>query len=123
MRGRIVLLLSPNNPLANQLYPASFLKICCDCANHGKVSCEIRKVNVEVNPPDGHWFEIINPLSVPIAVNPERAFVYVDNVLVRGVSPEDLRKSKITVHLIDSLGTRYPNTITTISPELLMETI
>jgi hypothetical protein len=120
MQGEIVIMISPHNPYQDQTRIGSLMQYSCDCSNHGKVPCEISKVRVHITPPNGAWFEDLRDL-VPQVVGPGRAFRFRESCVVPGVSPRDLRQSQITVILVDSLGVRYQNTVTKISPALLME--
>lgn len=120
MQGEIVIMISPHNPYQDQTRIGSLMEYSCDCCNHGKVPCEISKVRVHITPPNGAWFEDLRDL-VPQVVGPGRVFRSRESYVVSGVSPRDLRQSQISVILVDSLGARYQNTVTKISPALLIE--
>ena len=119
MRGPIWIQLSAVNPNADQTKPASALGYTFDCSNHGKVPCELNKVIVKLVPPDGRGFNLIQDLHIPQVIEPGRAFKYQATCAVQGVSVEDLRKTKITVYAVDSLGTEYQHTETKVTNMVL----
>jgi hypothetical protein len=120
IRGDILIEISAVNPFKDSQMPGSRMRYYCDCSNHGKAPCEIAKSYIEIFPSRGPHFGI--PEDIPAqVVEFGRTFRYQNDVYVRGTAPADLRKSRITVYLIDGLGNRYPNTVTRISPRILEE--
>jgi hypothetical protein len=122
IRGDIWVQLSKVNPFADQTNPGSALGYTCDCSNHGRVTCQINKVRINVKPPKGLAFNLMQDLAIPEEVEHGRAFKYQSDCAVHGISPEGLRVCTIDIRLIDSLGREYPNTVTRMSP-LVMKVI
>jgi hypothetical protein len=115
IRGPVSIQLSMQSPFADQTKPGSALGYTFDCSNHGKVSCEINKIIIKLAPPNHPSFNILQALPEPQVIEPGRAFKYQATCPVKGFSSEDLRKSKITVCAVDSIGREYQNTETKIT--------
>ena len=122
IRGPIWVQLSAVNPNADQTKPASALGYTCDCSNHGRVPCELGKIVIKIVPPGGFGFNLLQDILLPQVIEPGRAFKYASTCGIQGVSPDDLRKSKITVCLDDSLGKEYQSTETKVTNMVLSVT-
>lgn len=105
------------NPLADQTKDGSGLRFKCQCANYGQKPCEISRVSLVVSGID--FTEPLRieqplPLSCVTMVGPGEQFLCSGVFTVHGVKLSQLSRSDITIRLIDSLGTEYPNTETKI---------
>jgi len=98
----------PGNPNADQSKPASNLRLDCQCANHGRKSCEISFIRLVIaNPAKPDFKPDTCPLQSPETVNPGKSFRYAGTFYISGLTPDELAASTITVVLVDSLGTEY----------------
>jgi hypothetical protein len=119
MQGTIWVKILEHNPFQDQTHPGSGLQYLCECANFGRQPCEISKISLLVS---GEAFK--DPLRQVMLLPPAysgliehgKRFMYEGSFNIRGIEQGTLRTSTITIHLIDSLGVEYQNTVTQVAP-------
>lgn len=116
MRGTLWIRRPDSNPYADQMRAGSSLRFVCDCSNHGRKPCQVTRFRVRIEPRPDKGFDgydnlvLVPPHKVVNTAYGEQ-FFFETSILVSGIMPADLAESKISVTLIDALGTEYPNMI------------
>jgi len=104
------------NPFQDQNKEASALRLKCRCVNHGHRSCQISRFRLVLSGTDfkdGFRIDRPLPLSCVQTVGYGEQFVCdAGAYTIHDVGPIQLKRSEITIHLMDSLGTEYLNTDT-----------
>jgi hypothetical protein len=98
---------------------ASTLRFICDCANHGRKSCQINRARLVFHPPNNassFEFEHRFPPADVRTVAPGEQFSLSQEIVVRPISPMELQQCGVDVYLIDSVDVEYRNTVTNTLP-------
>jgi hypothetical protein len=105
--GQVYVDIGTENPNRDQSRVGSFLKYEMETVNNGSRECEITKLFVWLTAPNMPKMAI--PFEIqPTTVAPKKSFRRSEVVIVQMTSPEDLRKSDISIDLIDAVGNHYP---------------
>ena len=113
IRGTIWAKSDEQNPYSDQSRRGSILHYVCDCANHGRKSCQINQARLVFHPPnDRTSFESIDRFPFASTVAPGDQFRYQGQFLVDGVTSIELQQCRVEVYLMDSLRVEYRNTVT-----------
>jgi len=117
LRGVVRASILQYNPLADQSQPGSGLQYSIEVANHGRKACEVSRICFILEGPAPDDMKRIEEPLFPDQVRTVRygqQFRASGSFTIRGLKTSRLNRSKVTIRLLDSLGTEYQNIATEI---------